>query len=74
MLVQKTKDKFLKSSITTEQFGKAMAELDLTNVPDHRRQAAVMDHVAKIMAGTIHDREVAIELTAARLMRAKKRG
>ena len=72
MLVQKTKDKFLKSSIPPEHFGKAMAELDLSGVPKHRRQEAVMDHVAKIMAGTIHDREVAVELTAARLMRLNK--
>ena len=61
----------LKSSITPEQFGKAMAELDLSDVPPHRQQEAVMDHVAKVMAGTIHDRDVAVEITAARLLKLK---
>ena len=64
----------LKSSITPDQFGKAMAELDLKGVPKHRRQEAVMDQVAKVMAGTIHDRAVAIDLTAARLLRQKRNG
>ena len=48
-----------------------MAQLDLKGVPKHRQKEAVMDHLAKIMAGTIHDRAVAVELTAARLMRLK---
>jgi len=48
-----------------------MSELDLSDVPEHRKQEAVMDHVAKIMAGTIHDRAVAIDLIGARLMKAK---
>jgi len=71
MLVKNLQKDALKSSITPEQFGKAMSELDLSDVPEHRKQEAVMDHVAKIMAGTIHDRAVAIDLIGARLMKAK---
>jgi len=72
MLVKNPQKNALKSSITPQQFGKAMAELDLSAVPEHRKQQAVMDHLAKIMAGTIHDRSVAIEIAASRLMRLKK--
>ena len=50
-----------------------MAQLDLTDVPDHRKTKAIMDQLAKIMAGTIHDREVAVEIASARLMRLKDR-
>jgi len=64
----------LKSSITPDQFGKAMAELDLKGVPKHRHKEAVMDQVAKVMSGTIHDRTVAVDLIAARLLRQKRNG
>ena len=62
-----------KSSLTPDQLGKAMAQLDLKGIPEHRHKEAIMDHLAKIMAGSIHDRSVAVELTAARLMRLKNK-
>lgn len=56
----------LLSSLTTTQFAKAMAQLDLSAVAPENRKAAVMDHLMTIVASSIHDRDRAAELRAAR--------
>ena len=61
----------LKSSLTPHQFGQAMAQLDLQAIPEHKRKAALADHLAKVVAANIHDRQAAANLTAARFLRAK---
>lgn len=45
----------VKSSITLEQFAKAMRQLDLTHVAPHNRQRAVAEHFFKIMLETVTD-------------------
>lgn len=62
------------SSITPEQLGRAMAKVDLKSVPPEKRQAAVMDALATIMAETIHDPQVRQDVKNAQLMHRRKHG
>lgn len=55
----------LASSITVHELGQAMAELDLSSVPPHKRQAALIDHLVHIMVGTIKDPAERDKLAAA---------
>ena len=61
----------LSSTLSLNQLGQAMAQLDLSAVAPENRTKAIMDHLTRIMAATIHDRSVAMDLTAARLLRRK---
>jgi len=61
----------LPSSLTPTQFAKAMAQLDLRLVPPERRKAAIMDHLMRIQAATIHDRDAAALIDFARRERRK---
>lgn len=70
-VINRQKDAFT-ASLTLQDFGKAMAQLDLSSVPKEKRAHAVMDHLMKIEAATIHNREAAMEITAARLMHLKQ--
>jgi uncharacterized protein (DUF2249 family) len=54
--------------MSVQEFGKAMAQLDLTHVAPEKRHQAIMDHLARIMIDKIHDREKAAELATAWLM------
>lgn len=69
-IINRQKDA-LKTSLSLTDFGKAMAQLDLSSVAPEKRRQAIMDHLAKIMIGTIHDRDKAAELAAARLLHLK---
>lgn len=61
----------LKTSMTLQEFGKAMSALDLTSIPTEKRRAALLDHLARIMMSKIHDRSTAAELMTAYLMRRR---
>lgn len=61
----------LASSLTAEQFAKAMAQLDLSLVPPERRKCAIMDHLMRIQAATIHNRDAAALIDFARRERRK---
>ena len=54
----------LTSTISLHDFGKAMAEIDLSSVPPHKRMAAITDHLVHIMAGTLTDPDRADALAA----------
>lgn len=66
-----TKRDDIPSSLTPHELGKAMAELDLTGVPPHKRHAAVMDHLVHIMIGTIPPSGTRDDLIVAWLNRRK---
>lgn len=55
------------TKISLHQFASAMSQLDLTNVPEHSRQAAVMDHLTKVMIVSTTDPGVSSDLTSALL-------
>jgi len=74
MVVRNLQKDALAASLTPSSLGRAMAQLDLSSVPSEKRKAALMDHLMRIMADTIHDRSAAAEITAARLLRYKLRG
>lgn len=61
-----------KSNITLADFGKAMSVLDLSSVPPPNRAAALMDHLAHIMASTVTDQNLANELRGARIANSNK--
>lgn len=47
------------TSMTEAEFGNAMSQLNLSEVPPHMRSSAVMDHLMKIMADNVHDGRLA---------------
>ena len=61
----------LPSNLTTDELGKAMAQLDLSSVPPNKRQAAVMDHLMRVMADAIHDKDKAQESHLSRILRQR---
>lgn len=70
MIINRQKDA-LTTDMNLDEFGKAMAALDLSSVPLDKRPAAIRHHLMRIMVGTIHDRRVAADIAAARLLFAK---
>lgn len=73
MIIKNQQKDALQSSMTLQEFGKAMSALDLQSIPAEHRKAAIMDHLAKIMIQKIHDRPMAADLSAAYLMRKSNR-
>ena len=71
-LVRNTQREALTSTLTVDELGKAMAHLDLSTIPHHKHADAIRDHLLRIMAETIHDRTTAVEIHAARHMRAQR--
>ena len=63
----------LRTSLTLNQFGQAMAQLDLEGVPPEKRVSAIMNHLARIMSATVHDRDAALEIEASRQLHEHKR-
>lgn len=72
MLIKNAQKDALTTDMTLDEFAAAMKALDLESIPAHKRRRAIMDHLAGIMIEEIHDRSAAIELAAARVMRAKQ--
>ena len=64
----------LPSGLTAVEFGKAMSQLDLTNIPEEKRVAAVMDHYFIIFADNVDDKEIALRVRAARQLKNHRRG
>jgi hypothetical protein len=63
----------LPSNLTLNQFAEAMKALNLAEIPPQNRNAALMAHLARIMAASIHDRARAQDLVSAILVRARAR-
>lgn len=50
-----------------------MSQLDLSSVPEHRHQEAVMDHFFRVMSENVMDTRLAEELKGTRAMKEKKK-
>lgn len=74
MQIKNAQKDALKTSMSLPDFGKAMSQLDLSAIPPEKRRAAIMDHLMRIMVGTIHDRSQAADIAAAILYRKKLNG
>ena len=61
----------LESNITLDQFGNAMKQLNLSDVPTERAEEAIKDHLMRVMADTIKDKEKAQEIHISRLLKRK---
>ncbi len=59
------------SRISLYEFGKARSELDLSSVPDHKKAAAVRDHLAGIMSKTVLSPTAAFDIEMSRQMRRR---
>jgi len=59
--------KQLESTISLNDFGKAMAQLDLSDVPERHHHRAIKDHMLKIQQDTITDQKLASEIAFARI-------
>ena len=71
MQVKNRQKEAIPANITVEELGKAMAQLDLSHVPMHKRRDAIMEHLGRIASETAalpSDRQ---KLMSARLLRAK---
>lgn len=73
MKIKNTQAEALPSNITPQELGKAMAQLDLSSIPEHRRSEAIMDHLMRIMADSIQDQKEAQIIHMSRIMRQKDR-
>lgn len=60
------------SNIILADFGRAMAKLDLSGVPPHKRAGAILDHLGRIMSETATDPAARTDLLCARLLRGKR--
>jgi len=60
------------SNMSLVEFGKAMSQVNLDGVPPEKKAQAIKDHFARVMADSIHDRQLAQELHISRILRAKK--
>lgn len=72
MKVRNRKAEAMPSSITPHQFGRAMAQLDLSTVSPEKRVDALMDHLGAIMAQTVTDPSDSADLHTARLLRLQR--
>jgi len=64
----------LESNMTLAEFGNAMRQINFDGVPAHKRPAAIMDHLMKIMATAITDKEKAQEIHISRILHQRKHG
>lgn len=60
------------SNLTLDEFGKAMARLDLSTVAPNKRHLAIQEHLTKIMVGSIQDPEVRFNLAASAVQRFRR--
>lgn len=68
MTVRNREAERLETNTDIHEFGRAMAQLNLDNVPPEKRNQAIMDHLMRVMAGTINDREKAHEIEVSRIL------
>lgn len=71
MNVRNRQKEAIPANITVEELGSAMAQLDLQNIPPHRRHEAIMEHLGRIASETAARPSDRRKLMTARLMRAK---
>jgi len=57
----------LSTNLSLTDFGKAMSQIDLSNVPEHHHKRAVKDHLLRIQQDTITDQKLANEIAFARI-------
>jgi len=60
------------TKISTVGLGAAMSQLDLSSVPEHRRQEAVMDHFFRVMSENVMDTKLSEELKGSRAIKEKR--
>ena len=56
--------------MTPEELVKAISQLNLNEIPAHRRAEAIRDHLARIAADVIHDREKASEIRSGLILKS----
>ena len=71
MKVRNAQKDAIPANITVEQLGKAMAQLDLPNIPPHKRQEAIMENLGSIASETAVLPTDRRKLMTARLLRAR---
>ena len=71
-MIKNMQKEALLSNLSLDEFAQAMQALDLLSIPEEKRKRAIMDHLAGIMIESVYDRRAAVELAAARIMRAKQ--
>ena len=59
----------LPADLTLHELGKAMSQVDLSNVSPHKREKAIFDHFTRIMGDTLVDKDKAREVKASRKLR-----
>lgn len=59
----------LPANISLLDFGKAMSQLRLSDIPAHNRTKALIDHLMRIQQDTIIDRKVAAEIEFSRRLK-----
>lgn len=69
MTVRNLTNERIDATITKEQLGQAMAQIDIKSIPPEKRQSAVMDHLMAVMADSITDRSKSQEIKASRILR-----
>ena len=74
MKVKNTQADALKTSMSLAEFGQAMSQCNLNGVPEHKKSQAIMDHLMKVMADTVHDKEKAQEIHISRILHQRKHG
>ena len=70
-IVNKQKEA-IPSRMNLQEFGAAMSQLDLSSVPKHNHSQAIMDHLMRVMADSITDKEKAHEIHISRLLKQRQ--
>ena len=73
MKVSNKQAEAIPSRMNIQEFGDAMKQLDLSSVPKHKHSQAIMDHLMRIMADSITDREKAQEIHISRILKRKQK-
>lgn len=71
MLVRNREKERLTSSMSLEDFAKAMSHLNLSDIPPEKRQRAVINHLLGIQIDVIHDRQRASEILGGMIIKSK---
>ena len=64
----------LDSNMSLAEFGNAMKQLNLNDVPHHKRPQAIIDHLMRIMGDAVIDKEKAQEIHISRILHRKRNG
>lgn len=61
--------KQIPAKISLQELGQAMAQLDLSSVPPHKRKRALMDHLMRIQEDTVTDKTLATQIAISRRLK-----